>query len=57
MGKITAQSILDDAKAYRAKLKVQRKKPTWSDYESYKSMLYSHDLYGYEGQLANTLGL
>lgn len=57
MGKITAQSILDDAKAYRAKLKAQRKKPTWADYESYKSMLYSHDLYGYEGQLANTLGL
>ena len=53
----TAEEILNSARRYREVLKRLKKKPTYRDYERFKSELIQNGIYGKEAELAKILGV
>lgn len=54
---IKLRSILAEAKFFHETCKKDNRPITWSDYEYFKNKLHVELLFGYEGRLADILGL
>lgn len=53
----TAETVLAEAQAFADNCRQEGKRPSWTDYQRYEDRLVCAGCYGYEGRLADILGL